>query len=75
MRILAQAAQRFMKPPEHAAEIVLWMMFDRVVAGVSGKYFDQKYLIPSSPESENQEDWKRLWELSGQLAPIPEEVK
>jgi retinol dehydrogenase-14 len=53
--------------PEKGADTVVYLASSPEVANVSGKYFTKRKAIESSLESRNEEDARRLWEVSEHL--------
>jgi hypothetical protein len=53
--------------PERGAETSVYLAASPEVAGVSGKYFERKRAIRSSPESYDEASARRLWEVSERL--------
>ncbi|MCS7012278.1 MAG: SDR family oxidoreductase [Chloroherpetonaceae bacterium] len=62
----------FLASPEKGAETSVYLASSPEVEGITGKYFDNKRAVPSSPASYNLEDAKRLWEISAALTQVPE---
>lgn len=56
--------------PEKGAETSVYLAASPEVEGVSGKYFVKSKPVASSKVSYNQEDWRRLWEVSEKLTGI-----
>lgn len=54
--------------PEKGAETSVYLATSDEVANISGKYFSDKKVISSSPESCNMEVAEKLWGISEQLA-------
>ncbi len=57
----------FSLTPEQGADNTIWLASSPEVAGVTGKYFDQRHPIQSSPLSYDEKNAQRLWELSARL--------
>jgi NAD(P)-dependent dehydrogenase (short-subunit alcohol dehydrogenase family) len=57
----------FMKSPEQGAQTMIYLASSPEVESVTGKYFAKSKLKASSPESTNQAQARRLWEISEQL--------
>lgn len=53
--------------PEEGAKTQLYLATSPDVEGMSGKYFDKCKPIPSSPASQVEVDWARLWAMSEQI--------
>lgn len=68
--ILSAAAKLIFKSPKKGAETSLYLATSPEVAQVTGKYFDDKKVISSSPESHNKAVAERLWQISEQLTKL-----
>ncbi|MHA1992796.1 MAG: SDR family NAD(P)-dependent oxidoreductase [Candidatus Hodarchaeales archaeon] len=55
------------KSPEKGAETSIYLASSPEVEGITGKYYIKKQQKESSKESYNEEDAKRLWEISVKL--------
>ncbi len=55
------------KSPEKGAETSIYLASSPEVEGITGKYYIKKQQQQSSEESYNQEDAKKLWEISAKL--------
>jgi len=53
--------------PEKGAQTSIYLASSPEVAGVTGRYFDKSKAVPSSKESNNVDEAKRLWDVSAQL--------
>jgi hypothetical protein len=53
--------------PEKGAATSLYLASSPEVEGVTGKYFEKKAPVESSPESYDEDIAKRLWEVSARL--------
>lgn len=60
-------ASRFLISPEKGAETLVYLASSPEVEGITGKYFFEKQATGSSPESMDQAEAQRLWEVSSQL--------
>ncbi len=60
-------ASRFLISPEKGAETLVYLASSPEAEGITEKYFFEKQAIESSPESMNQAEAQRLWEVSRQL--------
>ena len=58
------------KSPEKGAETSIYLASSPEVEGITGKYYIKKEQKESSEESYNEEDAKRLWEISAQLTKL-----
>jgi len=54
-------------PPEEAAQTPVWLARAPEVAGMTGKYFEEKRVIPSSALSRDRSVQDRLWTLASDL--------
>ena len=66
-KILHLPLQIFLSSPENGAETSVYLAASPKVEGVTGKYFVKKRPVASSPESQNPDIARRLWEVSEQL--------
>ena len=64
--------QKLFKPffmnPEKGAETTIYLASSPEVDGVTGKYFEKKKAVESSPESYDDAISKQLWDVSAELA-------
>jgi hypothetical protein len=60
-------ARLIFKSPEKGAETSVYLATAAEVAGVTGKYFDNKKAIASSPESHDRAKQQQLWKLTEEL--------
>ncbi|MFX1456334.1 MAG: SDR family oxidoreductase [Promethearchaeota archaeon] len=58
------------KSPEKGAETSIYLASSPEVEGITGKYFIKKQQQESSKESYNEDDAKKLWEISAKLTNI-----
>ncbi|HEX3001541.1 MAG TPA: SDR family NAD(P)-dependent oxidoreductase [Methanoregula sp.] len=54
-------------PTEEAAQTPVWLARSPDIAGVTGKYFEEKRAIPSSPLSRDRRVQERLWKMAEEL--------
>jgi hypothetical protein len=52
------------RSPEKGAETLVWLATSPDVAHMSGVYFFDQEQIPPSPEAQEREIARRLWEIS-----------
>jgi hypothetical protein len=52
------------RSPEKGAETLVWLATSPDVANVSAAYFFDQEQIPPSPEAQDTETARRLWEIS-----------
>lgn len=57
--------------PEQGAATSLYLATSPAVEGVTGKYFDNSQVVPSSPESYDEAAARRLWDVSAALVRQP----
>jgi len=57
-----------MKSPAHGAETSIYSASSPEIEGITGRYFINKKIAQSSPESHDRELAQRLWEVSEKLA-------
>ena len=67
---LGAMAKLFLKSPKKGAETSIYLATSPDVAKVTGKYFDDKRLARSSPESNDAAVAQRLWQVSEQLTKL-----
>jgi NAD(P)-dependent dehydrogenase (short-subunit alcohol dehydrogenase family) len=67
IRLALKLTQLLALSPQKGAETSIYLASSTEVEGITGKYFDRKQAVPSSPESYDQETARRLWEISAQL--------
>ena len=60
----------FFKSPEKGAETSLYLASSPEVEGITGKYYIKKQQKESSKESYNEDNAKRLWEISAILTKL-----
>ena len=68
--ILSVAAKLIFKSPKKGAETSLYLATSPEVAQVTGKYFDDKKVDSSSPESYDKAVAERLWQVSEQMTKL-----
>ena len=61
-------ARPFMMSPEKGAETPIYVATSQELEGVSGKYFSKKKIEESSKESNNEEEARKLWDVSLKLS-------
>lgn len=59
---------------EQGADTIIWLATDRDRALPSGGYFEKRERIDPSPAAQNDENAKRLWDLSAELTGISQGV-
>ena len=69
-KILHFPLRLFLSTPEKGSETSVFLATSPEVEGVTGKYFVKKRAVASSPESQNSEIARRLWEVSEQLTSL-----
>lgn len=67
-RVLYRLVTPFFKSPEKGAETTLYLASSPGVEDITGKYFVNKKITPSSPSSYDRPLARRLWEVSAELA-------
>ncbi|MEP7291122.1 MAG: SDR family oxidoreductase [Chloroflexota bacterium] len=67
LRLVMKVMHRFSITPSKGAETILYLATSPEVEGITGKYWDKCKAIPSSPESYNEADQKRLWDVSAEM--------
>lgn len=70
MSLLKVVQQVMAIPTEQGAATSIYLAASPEVKGVSGQYFDKQQAVKSSPVSYDEESWRRLWEISAQMAGI-----
>lgn len=68
--VVGAAAKLFLKSPRRGAETSIYLATSPEVTGVTGKYFDDKRAVRSSPESYDEAIADRLWQVSAQLTKL-----
>jgi NAD(P)-dependent dehydrogenase (short-subunit alcohol dehydrogenase family) len=69
-KYLYKLSRPLMKSPSRGAETSLYLASSPEVEGVTGQYFVNKKISPSSPESHDTQLAQRLWEVSERLAKL-----
>lgn len=64
-----------LKPPEKAAERVMYLLTADEVAGVSGEYFGDREPIPTPAQAKDPAANARLWQISADMVGLGEEVR
>lgn len=67
-KYLYKLSKPLMKSPAQGAETSLYLASSSEVEGVTGRYFVNKKIAQSCPESHDHELARRLWEVSEKLA-------
>jgi len=67
-KYLYKLSRLLMKSPAKGAETSIYLASSPEVKDISGRYFANKKIAPSSPESRDVQLAKRLWEVSEKLA-------
>jgi NAD(P)-dependent dehydrogenase (short-subunit alcohol dehydrogenase family) len=75
MRLAMQVFHLFSLTPEQGADTIIYLASSPDVAGVSGKYWEKRKQIASSPASYDEATQKRLWEVSAQMTGLAEAVR
>ena len=65
---LVKWGQAFARTPERGARTLVYLATSPAVAGVTGKYFYDERERRTSPEAQDMEAARRLWEVSVRLA-------
>ncbi len=66
-RFLYKLSKPFLASPEKGAETSIYLASSPEMEGVTGKYFEKKAAVESSPESYDVAIARRLWEVSAEL--------
>jgi len=66
-KLLYKLSKPLMKSPAKGAETTLYLASSPEVEGITGQYFVNKKISPSSPESHDTQLAQRLWDVSAQL--------
>ena len=72
LRLLLWLGRPFLLKPEAGADTAVYLAAAPDVAGVTGKYFEKRSQVRSSPVSYDGDAARRLWELSEALTKAPE---
>lgn len=67
MRLAFQLMRPFLLSPQRGAETVVYLATSPAVAGVTGKYFDKCAEAKISQAAQDDDQARRLWEVSMQL--------
>jgi NAD(P)-dependent dehydrogenase (short-subunit alcohol dehydrogenase family) len=67
-------AQLFAISPEKGAETSIYLASSPEVAAISGEYFDKRQIVRPSEAALDDAAARRLWEISVQMAGVPEAV-
>ena len=65
-----KAAKNFALTPEEGAETIVWLASSGDVAGVTGGYFYKCKPSTPSVEAQNDEDARRLWDISAKISGV-----
>jgi NAD(P)-dependent dehydrogenase (short-subunit alcohol dehydrogenase family) len=60
--------------PEQGADTIIYLASSPEVEGVTGRYWEKRKAIQSSPESHDLQTAKRLWEVSEQMTGVAQPV-
>lgn len=75
-RILVRIFMRFIsrgwRSPEEGAQTSVYLATAPALAGLTGQYFEDQQAVPSSAASYNEDDARRLWEISAQMTKLTE---
>jgi NAD(P)-dependent dehydrogenase (short-subunit alcohol dehydrogenase family) len=63
-KVAASMARIFMISAQKGAETSVYLATSDLVSNITGKYFDKKKVVNSSPASEDMEAAQKLWDLS-----------
>jgi len=69
-KLMYRLFKPFFKSPEKGAATTLYLASSPEVQNITGKYFVNKKITPSSPQSQDIELAKRLWDVSRKLAKL-----
>jgi len=69
-KYLYKLSRPLMKSPAKGAETSIYLASSPEVEGVTGQYFVNKKISPSSPDSHDPQLAQRLWEVSEKLAKL-----
>ncbi len=69
-KYLYKLSRPLQKSPARGAETSIYLASSPEVEGITGRYFVDKKIAPSSPESHDTQLAKRLWEVSEKLAKL-----
>jgi NAD(P)-dependent dehydrogenase (short-subunit alcohol dehydrogenase family) len=74
MRVAMQIFHLFSLTPEQGADTIIYLASSPEVAGVTGKYWEKRKPVQSSPASYDEATQRRLWEVSAQMVGLSEAV-
>lgn len=70
MRVLFGIGKLFMKTPEQGARTSIWLATSRETEGGNGAYFRNRKAATPSSAARNEQDQKKLWQISEELCEI-----
>jgi NAD(P)-dependent dehydrogenase (short-subunit alcohol dehydrogenase family) len=65
----------FALTPQQGADTIVYLASSTEVEGITGKYWEKRKQIASSPASYDEATQKRLWEVSAQMTGLTEAVR
>ncbi len=75
MHLAMQVLHLFSLTPQQGADTIVYLASSPEVEGISGKYWEKRKAIQSSPASYDEATQKRLWEVSAQMTGLTEAVR
>lgn len=75
MRFGMRIFHQFSLTPEQGADTLVYLASSPDLEGITGKYWANRTITRSSPQSYDEAAQKRLWLVSAQLAGVPEQVQ
>lgn len=72
-KLAAGTVKMFMLSPAQGAETSVYLATSGEVSEITGKYFTKKKVVNSSPDSQNMEFARRLWDLSSKYVGLNEQ--
>ena len=70
LSLAIRAAKNFALTPEQGAETIIYLASSPDVAETSGEYFNKRQTTAPSKAAQNDDDAKRLWDVSVQLSGV-----
>lgn len=72
--LVMRVVKRFWGKPEDGARAPVWLATAPELAGVTGRYYFLQKEIELTPQAQDTEAARRLWEFSSKLAGLPDQL-
>ena len=69
-RLAMKLGRPFLITPAKGAETSIYLVTSPDVEGVTGLYFDKSQPVEPKPQAQNDEDSKRLWDISAKMVKL-----